>query len=36
VDDAAVLAKLEQSEAAMNAQANATLLGVQKGVGLRV
>lgn len=36
VDDAAVLAKLEQSEAAMNAQANATLLGVQKAVGLRL
>ena len=35
VDDAAVLAKLEQSEAAMNIQANTTLLGVQKAVGLR-
>lgn len=35
VDDAAVLAKLEKSEAAMNLQANETLLRVQKAVGLR-
>lgn len=35
VDDAAVLAKLEKSEAAMNIQANETLLRVQKAVGLR-
>lgn len=35
VDDAAVMAKLEQSEAAMNIQANATLLRVQQAVGLR-
>ena len=35
VDDAAVLAKLESSEQAMNEVANATLLRVQKAVGLR-
>lgn len=35
VDDAAVLAKLEKSEAAMNIHANETLLHVQKAVGLR-
>lgn len=35
VDDSAVLAKLEASEAAMNLQANETLLRVQKAVGLR-
>ena len=35
VDDSAVLAKLEKSETAMNAQANETLLRVQKAVGLR-
>lgn len=35
VDDAAVLAKLEASEAAMNIQASETLLRVQKAVGLR-
>lgn len=35
VDDAAVLAKLESSECAMNEIANATLLRVQKAVGLR-
>ena len=35
VDDSAVLAKLEASEAAMNIQANQTLLRVQKAVGLR-
>lgn len=35
VDNAAVLAKLEASEAAMNIQANETLLRVQKAVGLR-
>lgn len=35
VDDAAVLAKLERSETAMNLQANETLLRVQKAVGLR-
>jgi len=35
VDDNAVLAKLEKSETAMNAQANETLLRVQKAVGLR-
>lgn len=35
VDDTAVLAKLEKSETAMNAQANETLLRVQKAVGLR-
>lgn len=35
VDDTAVLAKLEKSETAMNAQANKTLLRVQKAVGLR-
>ncbi len=36
VDDAAVRAKLEKSEAAMNIQANETLLRVQKAVGLRI
>lgn len=36
VDDVAVLAKLEKSEAAMNIQANETLLRVQKAVGLRI
>ena len=35
VNDAAILAKLEQSERAMNEIANATLLRVQKAVGLR-
>jgi len=35
VDDAVVLAKLESSERAMNEVANATLLRVQKAVGLR-
>lgn len=35
VDDASVLAKLESSEATMNEQANATLLKVQRAVGLR-
>ncbi len=35
VDETALQAKLESSEAAMNTQANATLLGVQKAVGLR-
>ncbi len=35
VDDAQVLAKLESSERAMNEVANATLLRVQKAVGLR-
>lgn len=35
VDDAAVLAKLESSERAMNEIANATLLRVQQAVGLR-
>jgi len=35
VDDAAVLAKLESSERAMNEVANATLLRVQRAVGLR-
>ena len=35
VDDAAIAAKLEQSEALMNEQANATLLRVQQAVGLR-
>jgi tryptophanyl-tRNA synthetase len=35
VDDAAILAKLETSERAMNDVANATLLRVQKAVGLR-
>ncbi|MGB4762110.1 MAG: tryptophan--tRNA ligase [Candidatus Saccharimonas sp.] len=35
VDDTAVLAKLELSERAMNDVANATLLRVQKAVGLR-
>lgn len=36
VDDAAVLAKLESSERAMNEIAKTTLLRVQKAVGLRV
>lgn len=36
VDDAAVLAKLESSEQAMNEIAKTTLLRVQKAVGLRV
>lgn len=36
VDDAAVLAKLQSSEQAMNEIANTTLLRVQKAVGLRV
>lgn len=35
VDNGAVLAKLEASEAAMNSQANEALLRVQKAVGLR-
>lgn len=35
VDDAAIYAKLTSSEAAMNEQANATLLRVQTAVGLR-
>lgn len=35
VDNAAVLAKLEASESAMNSQANETLLRVQRAVGLR-
>jgi len=35
VDDTAIHAKLESSEAAMNQQANATLLKVQQTVGLR-
>lgn len=35
VDDAAILAKLEVSEKAMNEQANATLFKVQQAVGLR-
>ncbi len=35
VDDAAIIAKLESSEAAMREIANATLLRVQKAVGLR-
>lgn len=35
VDDNQVLAKLEASEEAMRVQANATLLNVQKAVGLR-
>ena len=35
VDDQQVLAKLEASETAMNAQANETLLRVQQAVGLR-
>jgi tryptophanyl-tRNA synthetase len=35
VDEAAILAKLEKDEAAMRAQANATLLKAQKAVGLR-
>jgi tryptophanyl-tRNA synthetase len=36
VDDSALLAKLEASEAVMNEQANTTLLRVQRAVGLRV
>lgn len=35
VDDKAILKKLQSSEKAMNVQANATLLKVQKAVGLR-
>lgn len=35
VDESAVLAKLEQDEAAMREQANTTLLKVQQAVGLR-
>jgi tryptophanyl-tRNA synthetase len=35
VDDSAVIAKLEASEAVMNQQANNTLLKVQQAVGLR-
>ena len=35
VDQAAIQAKLQTSEAAMNQVANATLLRVQKAVGLR-
>lgn len=35
VDDQAILAKLATSEETMNKQANATLLGVQKAIGLR-
>ncbi len=35
VDDTALIEKLEASEAAMNIQANETLLRVQKAVGLR-
>ena len=35
VDNAAIMAKLESSEKAMNEQANATLLKVQRAVGLR-
>lgn len=35
VDDAAIIAKLEQSELAMNQVANATLLRAQQAVGLR-
>ena len=35
VDDKVLLTKLESSEAAMNKQANATLLKVQQAVGLR-
>lgn len=35
VDDQAILAKLNTSEVEMNAQANQTLLNVQKAVGLR-
>lgn len=35
IDDKALIAKLETSEAAMNAQASKTLLKVQKAVGLR-
>lgn len=35
VNESAVLSKLESSEAAMNKQANVTLLNVQRAVGLR-
>lgn len=35
VDDTAVMTKLAESESAMNVQANATLTGVQRAVGLR-
>jgi len=35
VDDAAIIAKLEQSEAAMREQSNRVLLKVQRAVGLR-
>jgi hypothetical protein len=35
VDEQIILAKLEDSEKQMNGQANATLLKVQKAVGLR-
>jgi tryptophanyl-tRNA synthetase len=35
IDDQAIIAKLEQSERAMNETANATLLRAQKAVGLR-
>ena len=35
VDDAAIITKLEQSEAAMNVAANETLMRVQKAIGLR-
>jgi tryptophanyl-tRNA synthetase len=35
VDETAILSKLEASETAMHDQANATLLKVQKAVGLR-
>ncbi|HRF28571.1 MAG TPA: tryptophan--tRNA ligase [Candidatus Saccharibacteria bacterium] len=35
IDNGSVMAKLESSEIAMNAQANATLLKVQQAVGLR-
>lgn len=35
VDEAAILAKLERSEYAMNTQANTTLLRVQQAIGLR-
>jgi hypothetical protein len=35
IDENAILKKLEADERAMNEQANATLLKVQKAVGLR-
>src|SRR5690606_20547496 len=35
IDEAAIVHKLEQSEAAMNEQANSTLYKVQQAVGLR-